>query len=155
MKTKVSPLMLALILAPLAFLAVIPPSDASAPAGRYTISNGTVYDTKTKLTWQQTISTTPYTWSDAQSYCTPLNLDGTAWRVPSLKELMTLVDFSVPPGSGTATVDATAFPNTPADGFWSSTPVAENSSVAWIVDFSYGRMDYRAVGANNDVRCVR
>jgi hypothetical protein len=24
---------------------------ASAPAGRYTIANGAVYDTKTKLTW--------------------------------------------------------------------------------------------------------
>jgi hypothetical protein len=36
------------------------PADANAPAGRYVVTNGgtvngTVYDTKTKLTWQQTV----------------------------------------------------------------------------------------------------
>jgi len=139
-----------------AWLAMIPGAWATAPAGRYTISGGTVYDTKTRLTWQQTLSTTTYTWADAQSYCASLPLAGGGWRVPSVKELLTLVDFSVAPGSGTATIDATAFPNTPATGFWSSTPVAGSSSNAWGVDFHNGGTDSYGVGDNYIyVRCVR
>ena len=139
----------------LALLAVIPRVDATAPAGRYTVASGTVYDTMTKLTWQQTVSTTQYTWSDAQSYCASLNLAGTGWRVPSVKELMTLVDFSVAPGSGPATIDATAFPNAPANWFWSSTLLAGISSLAWDVDFLIGYTNNGFVSGHNIVRCVR
>jgi hypothetical protein len=57
-------------------------SIASAPAGRYTIANGTVTDTKTGLVRQQTISTTKYPWTStsattASAYCAGLRLNGT------------------------------------------------------------------------------
>src|ERR1700683_1138102 len=69
---------------------------ADAPAGRYTIANGTVYDTKTRLTWQQGVSSTVHTWAGGASYCTGNvgGLPGTGWRVPSLTELQTIVDDS-------------------------------------------------------------
>jgi hypothetical protein len=87
----------------LAIIAVALPTsaDASAPAGRYVVTNGgtgngTVYDTKTKLTWQQTVSSTTYTWADAKTYCAGVgtSLGGTGWRLPTLKELQTIVDYS-------------------------------------------------------------
>ena len=42
---------------------------ATAPAGRYTISNGTVVDTNTNLVWQQTVSAPAYLPKDAKTYC--------------------------------------------------------------------------------------
>ncbi len=126
---------------------------ANAPPGRYSIANGTVTDTATKLVWQQAVDPGTYTWAGAKSYCAGLSLAGGGWRVPSMKELMTLVDFSVgPPGP---TIDAAAFPNTPADYFWSSSPLAGQSSYAWLVFFSIGGTGYNGVTYTLRVRCVR
>jgi hypothetical protein len=145
-----------------AMIAVIlpTPADASAPAGRYVVtnggtSNGTVYDSKTKLTWQQTISSISYTWADAKTYCAGLgsSLGGTGWRLPTLKELQSLVDYSqtTPP-----TIDSTAFPGTFPASFWSASPLAGSSSLAWIVFFYYGNTDLSDVSSyGNNVRCVR
>ena len=127
---------------------------ASAPPGRYSIpGDGTVHDTKTGLVWQRAVAPGSYTWSQAGSYCGGLSLAGTGWRLPSVKELMTLVDFTVASG---ATIDATAFPNTPANWFWSSSPmVTGNPSTEWSVNFGNGRTAESDVGPASQVRCVR
>src|SRR5262245_59198244 len=68
---------------------------ADAPAARYNASmgKGTVYDTKTTLTWQQA-PTAAADWKSASSSCTmpAPTLPGTGWRLPTMKELQTLVD---------------------------------------------------------------
>src|SRR5689334_16839225 len=84
---------------------------ANAPAGRYTIANGTVYDTKTRLTWQQGAAPSTYTWTDASPYCGALNLGGMGWRLPSVRELQTIVDETL----HAPAIDATAFSGTPSD----------------------------------------
>ncbi len=128
-------------------------ASAAAPPGQYSIpGDGTVHDTKTGLVWQQAVAPGTYTWSQAGSYCGGLTLAGTGWRLPSVKELMTLVDFTVTSG---ATIDATAFPNTPAAWFWSSSPLAGSPSYAWYVDFSDGNTYDNVVSDTNQVRCVR
>jgi hypothetical protein len=143
-----------------AMIAVIlpTPADANAPGGRYVVtnggtSNGTVYDTKTKLTWQQTISSISCTWADAKGYCAGVgsSLGGTGWRLPTLKELQSLVDYSqtTPP-----MIDSTAFPGTPF-WFWSASPLAGSSSYAWGVHFGYGDTGVSDVSGPSDVRCVR
>jgi hypothetical protein len=132
-------------------LAVCRQGHASAPSGRYTASNGTVLDTRTGLTWQQASSASTYTWSDAKAHCASLSLNGTGWRLPSVKELETLVDFTV--GSG-ARIDAT-FPGTSASYFWSSSPLAGSATSAWEVSFGNGRAAYGDVGTTDPVRCVR
>jgi hypothetical protein len=38
---------------------------SAAPPGRYTVSSDTVYDVKTRLTWQRKIVATPRTFTDA------------------------------------------------------------------------------------------
>jgi hypothetical protein len=131
-------------------------ANASAPAGRYVVTNGgtangTVYDTKTKLTWQQTVPSGGYDWAGAKTYCAGLNLGGTGWRLPTIKELQTIVDDS----QTNPAIDTTAFPSTPSDFFWSSSLLAGSSSVAWIVYFFAGVTGGLDVSKTYYVRCVR
>jgi hypothetical protein len=134
-------------------VALSAPAQANAPAGRYTTANGTVYDTKTKLTWLQIVPSTTYTWANAKTYCAGVgaSLGGTGWRLPTIKELQTIVDDS----GSSPSIDATAFPSTPASGFWSSSPLAGSSSVAWGVDFGVGNTSNYLVSSTTYVRCVR
>ena len=113
-----------------ALVALATPSGvrANAPATRYAVSNGTVADKKTKLTWQQTVPTTTYNWSDANTYCQSTvgaALGGTGWRLPSIKELQTLFESFETPN-----IDPTAFPNTQAADFWSSTVWSSSATAA-------------------------
>jgi len=125
---------------------------AAAPSGRYTIGNGTVYDTKTKLTWQQTVPPTTYSYSDAVTYCSDLGvtLSG-AWRVPTVKELLTIVDFSQ---ARAPWIDAAAFPGTPLHFFWTSTTRRDLYGGTWVVDFSQGNINSPGMSTDNNVRCV-
>jgi Protein of unknown function (DUF1566) len=135
--------------------------DAAAPAGHYVVTagsgtdNGTVYDTKSKLTWQQTVSSL-YTLADAKAYCAGAgaSLGGAGWRVPTIKELLSIVDFF----SQTAlAIDSNAFPATPPLArFWSSSPLAGSSSYAWTVHFFNGGSTADLdVSFTSLVRCVR
>ena len=136
-------------------------ADAAAPAGHYVVTagsgtgNGTVYDTKSKLTWQQTASSTTYSWAGAQTYCAGVgtSLGGTGWRLPTYKELYSIVDLSQTTGPY---IDPTAFPSASSGVFWSASPVAgSSSSAAWGVFFSLGSTYNYGVSAPFYVRCVR
>jgi hypothetical protein len=138
--------------------ALVVPAGASAPANRYTVNGGTVYDTKTKLTWQQTAPATQYSWSDAKAYCASSavssTLGGPGWRLPTIKELQSLIDYKK--GSETAAaIDSTAFPGTPTSFFWSSTPLATASGGAWTVSFQDGTPFNVGVDGPYYARCVR
>ncbi|MFI3266144.1 MAG: DUF1566 domain-containing protein [Rikenellaceae bacterium] len=57
--------------------------------------DGTVTDLNTGLTWEQTPNGGPVTWAEAQQYCEQLSLGGYGdWRLPTLKELFSISDFS-------------------------------------------------------------
>ena len=115
---------------------------------------GTVYDTKSKLTWQQTVSSTTYAWADAKTYCAGVgtSLGGTGWRLPTIKELQSIVDLSQATGPY---IDPNAFPSTPSNWFWSSTPLAGSPSDAWLVAFNLGDTSNYAVSFVYNVCCVR
>ena len=140
----------------LAVLFVSGSARGNAPTGRYTIATGTVYDTRTKLTWQQTVPTTTYAWADAKSFCTSAaladSLGGAGWRLPTIRELMTLFDASQTSGSS---IDQGAFPSTPATSFWTLTPVAGSSTSAWTVNFANGGPNSSTSTTLYNVRCVR
>ena len=125
------------------------------PATRYTIASGVVTDTVTGLVWQQQAPTSTYTQSEGSAYCSTLSLGGFnfGWRLPTIKELATLVDYSVPQGS--LMMDATAFAGEPANVFWSSTPVAGLPTDAWVVYFGNGNVFSINVTYGYCVRCVR
>lgn len=146
--------------AALALLSMVHPTEASAPPGRYSIVNGTVADSKTGLTWQQNISQLKYPMTTssgettATEYCSSLSLAGTqAWRVPTVKELMTIVDVT----QNSPAIDPNAFPSTPADFFYSMTPSALLPGVIWTVQFDTGLADGTTAASyfKEYVRCVR
>jgi|GraSoiStandDraft_49_1057285.scaffolds.fasta_scaffold382367_2 hypothetical protein len=125
---------------------------ADAPADRYMInaSQGIVTDLRTGLTWQHPANTSTYTWDQAASYCRGLSiaLSG-GFRVPTLKELLTLVD----PTRIRPAIDLKAFPNAPAEWFWTASNRASAGPAA--VSFATGGSGFfRATDALR-VRCVR
>ena len=127
---------------------------ANAPAGRYTISGGTVLDTKTKLTWQQAVPAATMTWVDATNYCRDLGttLGGTGWRLPTVKELLSLVDYSQ---TTNPLIDSNAFPATPTNFFWSSTQLAGSTTGAWGVQWGSGPgANLNLMTMPFEVRCV-
>jgi len=121
----------------------------TAPPDRYVTddTSGTVYDSKTKLTWKQTVPSTKYAWADAKTLCAGL---GTGWRLPTIKELQTIVD-----GSRFApSIYQGAFLSAAGDNHWSSTPSVPVPSSAWAVDFGVGFAAYSDASSAYHVRCV-
>lgn len=86
-----------------------------------------------------------HTLDSARTYCQG------SWRLPTIKELQSLVDIRA---YGPA-IDTVAFPNTSSNYFWSSSLVATNTSLAWVVNFNYGNTYSDIVTRYNQVRCVR
>ncbi len=75
----------------------------------------------------------------------------TDWRLPTLKELATLVDYTrVDPAT-----DTVFFPNIGADNYWSATTDASDSKDAWYVNFIYGFYGNTYKSSNYRVRAVR
>jgi hypothetical protein len=73
------------------------------------------------------------------------------WRLPTIKELAYIVDYSIPdPGS---TINTTYFPNTALSSYWSSTTYAYDTYRAWGVHFGYGGDD--GYGGKYGSYCVR
>ena len=58
---------------------------------------------------------------------------GKVWRLPSVRELGSLISINTEPG-----IDVVAFPATPVRNHWTSTPLLSNSSRTWAVDFYSG-----------------
>jgi hypothetical protein len=126
---------------------------AAAPSGQYTVKNGTVKDNKTGLVWQQAVMG-EYSWTSAERACAGLSLGGFSsdWRLPRKLELESLVDYRVAePGP---TIDSTVF-LTPGGRFWTSTPFAGDSEMAWYVNFYKGFSYNGPTTESYWVRCVR
>lgn len=114
-------------------------------------ANGTVTDTATGLMWQRA-EAGQHTWAQALAYCENLSLANyTDWRLPTAKELHSLVDYSrfVP------SIDTTAFPNVVASLYWSSTAYAGNTNNAWYVNFYSGFVSNNSKTGYDYVRAVR
>lgn len=121
----------------------------------------TVTDTRTGLVWQRdgsgprpNCAHSPFcTWAEAVAYCSGLALDGPGWRLPTRDELESILNKRA---SGPA-IDKKAFPDTPEDWFWTSSPYRGRSAQAWVVFFTPGG-EPSHVGVNVSiprVRCVR
>lgn len=127
------------------------PSD-QPPTSQYTDNgDGTVTDTSTSLIWQKTESGT-YNWAAAQTYCRGLTLHGvtTGWRLPTMNELITLVDFA----NTSPAINTSAFPNTPTGPHWTATPSAVPES-AYSIDFADGSGNaFAGISGAANVRCV-
>jgi hypothetical protein len=114
--------------------------------------DGTVTDTSTGLMWQQSTAPGNYTWEQAFAYCENLTISGFSdWRLPNRNELQSIVDYS----RYNPAIDTNFFPITEPYSYWSSTPYAGNSSLAWELYFEYGYGNYYYKTSYNYVRAVR
>lgn len=130
----------------------VPMAGAGAPPGRYTVGADTVLDTKTTLTWQRNAPVATYTWPDAGTYCAGLSLSGPGWRLPTVKELESLVDVRA---AVAPTIDG-AFSPSPSAWFWSSSPSVGSSGSVWVVGFALGHTSFGGDTTNLlHLRCVR
>jgi len=73
------------------------------------------------------------------------------WRLPTLKELQSLVNA----GNGNPSIDATYLPSTQASAYWTSTIFAPVLAAAWSVDFGIGSANGSSKVGGNYIRLVR
>lgn len=148
----------ALFVAPLVLMAAVAgPGHAAAPAGHYMLSESgkTVYDTRSKLTWMRGVSLA--TWAEAKTTCAGAgsSLGGTGWRLPTYKELLTLLDLSRTGTTGDDYKYDPVFPSSGIGGTWSATLDARSPERAWSVNFFYGDNGTAPITQQSAVRCVR
>jgi hypothetical protein len=123
---------------------------------------GTITDISTGLMWERkTDDEGPndkdnfYTWAEALAWVSKLNIDGylgyTDWRLPTIKELHSIVD----PNRYRPSINTDIFPNTQPTSYWSSTTdiVYPNNSCA--MSFWFGGNDSSPKKNYYFVRAVR
>jgi len=75
-----------------------------------------------------------YTWANAIAACKNLNYAGhTDWRLPNIKELMSIVDYEAICPS----IDQSFF-NCQCSYYWSSSSCSYSTGSAWMVKFDAG-----------------
>jgi hypothetical protein len=94
----------------------------------------------------------PATYCNIEEFVSRFNKQGLCgfhdWRVPTLPELATLVNF----GRIQPAIDITYFPNTQHGFHWSSSPDANLQTTAWAINFQLG---YSAAVPRDNGRYVR
>jgi Protein of unknown function (DUF1566) len=122
------------------------------PKPRYAVRTGDVLDADTGLDWQRVVSSKPLPFDRAARYCARLVAAGKkGWRVPTLTELLTIVDER----TDSPMIRRAAFPDTPGEPFWSSSTFANGKELAWYVRFDSGAGLYGRLSEAFRVRCVR
>lgn len=132
--------------------------------------NGTVSDTTHGLMWKKCSEGQSWrqagnscdgnaaglSWDDALNQVEILNADqGFAgfkdWRLPTIKELATLVAYDRP-----SPIDLNVFPATPSLWYWSGTPFQRQATRAWFVAFGSGDISIERIDNQSlHVRLVR
>lgn len=104
-------------------------------------NNGTVADMATGLVWQQKDSGKGMNWESALAYCENLNLAGQSdWRLPSAKELQSIVDYTrSPKTTGSAAIDPKFFTTSIEGWYWASTTHMDGPQPNNAVYVAFGR----------------
>jgi hypothetical protein len=119
--------------------------------------DGTVTDKETGLMWvkdgksEGCNQSEPLAWKQAIKFCEKLKFAGyDDWRLPSIKELQSIVDYETCKPS----ID-NIFSNTQKSLYWSSTEHTVYTSLAWGAYFSYGSVGFGSKKVALYVRPVR
>lgn len=122
------------------------------------LDDAAVLDKETNLVWEQSPSTSIFTWVDALSHCYVLEVGGRkGWRPPTIEELGSLVDTS---NSSPALPTGHPFTLTrgqEAGRYWSATTDASHAATvaAWRVSLHVGFVDFFDKPSSVFVWCVR
>lgn len=101
-------------------------------------TNDAVLDKETGLVWERSPQTMSVRWSVARRTCIEKNVGGQkGWRLPSLEELTSLVDPSIPP-PGPTLPPGHPFLTVQSTVYWSATRVDEDARGSWAVHFGLG-----------------
>jgi hypothetical protein len=98
---------------------------------------------------------TTKTWEQAKIYCENLNLDGKVWRLPSINELSSLLNYN---NVDIPRIDNLFASNTAPRRYWTDSKFSVNnsSSEAWNINFSSGGINTDTIVYNDisSVRCI-
>lgn len=147
-----------------------PASPYSTPANDFIDhGNGTVTHSKTGLMWKkcaegQTLSPqnascagSPayYDWQSALKHAAAVNVHGYAgyndWRVPNVKELISLIEEKCHDPA----INLKVFSTAPSEWFWSASGLADDSEFAYTVSFKDGDDGRSLKIQSSAVRLVR
>jgi hypothetical protein len=126
---------------------------AVAPPNQYTlISDDVAQDYYTRLIWERDGAASGLLdWDAAVSYCESLSLSGyDNWRLPTVRELSTLVDEALVAPS----INETVFPDTsygarqPDKWYWAS-HAARSGSAHWGINFDDGFTGFNSGGSGD------
>lgn len=110
-----------------------------------------VTDSHTGLVWQRGDDGNTYTQAQAVQHCATFKGGdgGVGWRLPSVIELMTLIDNGV----ALPSIDP-SFTGAQSTNYWTSTPTATANTLAWTVKFDFGEVIPLLMDTSLPVRCV-
>jgi hypothetical protein len=136
------------------------PAPASARAGgpwivtpRFElVSDAIACDTTTGLEWtRKHVTPKAVPWADAAKACETLDLAGGGWRLPTIRELLTLVDYE----RHDPAINTDVF-TCESNWYWTSTAAAPSpGDCAWGVNFDDGDADWYGRDGYGFVRAVR
>ncbi|MBV9948403.1 MAG: DUF1566 domain-containing protein [Myxococcales bacterium] len=114
------------------------------------VGPGEVEDVQTRLVWTQATNMTAMTPSAAATYCSGLAQNGHTWRLPSIKELATLVNDNPNIGKVSPAIDQCVFADTPANAWYISSSAV--GSTPWAINYQDGFTNHSQTSGT--VRCV-
>ena len=131
----------------------------STPDSRFELSGEEAFDVRTNLTWKRCVE--GMSWDTDTASCEGVELSLTwqealgqvdeEWRLPNLKELLSIVENFC----GSPAINETVFPETSTtDFFWTGSPYVNNALV-WTVLFDKGSDDGTDKSAGGFVRLVK
>ncbi len=114
-----------------------------------------VLDRETGLVWQQSLAGGVLNWQNAQFLCNTVILGNrNGWRLPTIQDLASLIDPSVPL-SGPTLSAGNPFIGVQTSVYWSATTVAGSAGLAWIADFGTGSVTAYSKSDQYHIWCVR
>lgn len=111
-----------------------------------------IFDTTTSLLWQDASinEDASVTYKEATNYCKFLKIDKYEnFRLPTLRELQTLVDYN---NYDPAILDG--FKHTASTTYWTTTPFVDADDAVWTLNFEKGSRNTKAVYYDRHFRCV-
>jgi len=114
----------------------------------YSDHSDTVTDNTTGLEWKddETTQTVKMTWEKANNYCSQGN---NVWRLPTRRELSSLIDYS----RYNPSIDE-SFDNTASECYWTIDTSKRDKTRVWIINFSEGVETTTSKSSSCFVRCL-
>jgi hypothetical protein len=137
---------------PIAIAVRIKAVSGSEPPGRLVVNgDGSVTDTVTTLIWQQATGPVQAE-ANAGPACTSLSIGShtSGWRLPTVKELLSIVDLESPTSP---TIDTVAFPGSQAAYYWTGTASPTGGSLV-LIYFDTGQIYTGSSAGAYYTRCV-